>query len=78
MAVKEVALTNEDILVVKNLRLRRKVCELEIARHQQELTLVTREEQVLSARLRDAMGAPDGELVLDLDEGKASIKVEEE
>ena len=77
MAVKEVALTNEDILVVRNLRLRRKVCELEISRQQQELAVITNQEQALSARIRDALSAPEGELVLDLDNGKASIRVEE-
>lgn len=75
---KSVVLTNEDILVVKNLRLRRRVCELEIARQQQELALITHEEEALSARLRNAMNAPVGDLVLDLDNGNASIRTNEE
>ena len=77
MALKEVALTNEDILIVKNFRLRRKVCELEIARQQRELVFITREEELLSTRLRNALSAPEGELVLDLDNRKASVKLEE-
>ena len=78
MATKEVMLTNEDILLVQNLRLRRRVCELEIARQQQELTLIKLEEEALSTRLRNEMSAPEGELMLDLDARKATVRENDE
>ena len=69
-----VALQPEQLQRFQNLRLERRVCELEIENHKLRLERLNQMERQLADGLRAELGGAEGEILIDLENSQALLK----
>ena len=64
----------ECVLRIQNLRLQKRVCELEMERLRSQLLALDRQEEALADEVRKQLGDPCAEIIVDLDRAIAFKK----
>lgn len=77
-SIKTLTLNDEEYLVLKNIRLERKVCELEIALIKERIAGFVRKEKEIASVFRERMKAEEGDLMIDLEKKQVTLITQKE